>query len=179
MENNAVQLLAFLLDAHRRWTARDLAAEVGVCQKTVFHILYDILCYRKLARRWIHHEISEVQQWHRYVATQTLLDRYQREDDFLGRIVAADITWACSYEPNLKRQSNEWNHPGTSRPKKVRPTQCAVNVMFIMAYDIDGGNTAPCCTSKAEGNCSLLLHVPAGPPLSSAQEKTTVGGKEP
>ena len=35
------------------------------------------------------------------------LDRYQREDgDFLGRIVAMDETWARSYEPNSKCQSN-------------------------------------------------------------------------
>ncbi|KAJ4450046.1 hypothetical protein ANN_01453 [Periplaneta americana] len=67
------------------------------------------------------------------------LDWYQREgDDFLGRIVAMDKTWAHSYKPNLKRQSNEWKHPGSPRPKKVRPTQSAVKEMFIVAYDIDG-----------------------------------------
>ncbi|KAJ4436691.1 hypothetical protein ANN_16822 [Periplaneta americana] len=70
---------------------------------------------------------------------KALLHRYQREgDDFLGRIVAMDETWTCSYEPNLKRQSNEWKHPGSPRPKKVRPTQSAVKEMFIVAYDIDG-----------------------------------------
>ncbi|KAJ4438703.1 hypothetical protein ANN_14650 [Periplaneta americana] len=37
-----------------------------------------------------------------------------------------------------QRQSNEWKHPGSPRPKKVRPTQSAVKVMFIVAYDIDG-----------------------------------------
>ncbi|KAJ4444105.1 hypothetical protein ANN_05894 [Periplaneta americana] len=70
---------------------------------------------------------------------KALLHRYQREgDDFLGRIVAMDETWTRSYEPNLKRQSNEWKHPGSPRPKKVRPTQSAVKEMFIVAYDIDG-----------------------------------------
>ncbi|KAJ4443708.1 hypothetical protein ANN_05383 [Periplaneta americana] len=70
---------------------------------------------------------------------KALLHQYQREgEDFLGRIVAMDKTWTCSYEPNLKRQSNEWKHPGSPRPKKVRPTQSAVKEMFIMAYDIDG-----------------------------------------
>ncbi|KAJ4450955.1 hypothetical protein ANN_02390 [Periplaneta americana] len=71
---------------------------------------------------------------------KALLHRYQREDDdFLGRIVAMDETLTRSYEPNLKRQSNEWKHPGSPpRPKKVRPTQSAVKEMFIVAYDIDG-----------------------------------------
>ena len=70
----------------------------------MLHSLHDILRYRKLAARWIPHEISEVQQWHRYAVAQALLDRYQREgNDFLERIVAIDETWARSYEQNLKR----------------------------------------------------------------------------
>ena len=58
VENNAVQVLASLLDADRQWTASELAAEVGVCHKIMLHILHDILGYRKLAARWIPHEIS-------------------------------------------------------------------------------------------------------------------------
>ena len=42
------------------------------------------------------------------------------------------------------------------------------------------GNTAPHCTSKADGKPCIQLHVPASSPSSSAQEKTTtVGGREP
>ena len=95
VEKNTVQILASIFDTERRWTARELAVEVGVCHKTVLHILHDILGYRNLAARWIPHEISEVQQWHRYTVAQALLDRYQREcDNFLGRIVAMEETCA-------------------------------------------------------------------------------------
>ena len=53
-----------LLPCWTRWAARKLAAEIGVCNKTVLHILYDILGYRKHAARWIPHDLkfSEVQQ---------------------------------------------------------------------------------------------------------------------
>ena len=40
-----------------------VAAEVGVCHKTVLHILHDILGYRKIAAHWVPHTLSEVQQW--------------------------------------------------------------------------------------------------------------------
>ena len=56
VENNIFQLLASPLDADRRWTACELSAEVGVCQRTVLQILHDILDFRKR----ISHEISEV-----------------------------------------------------------------------------------------------------------------------
>ena len=114
VENHTVQLLASLLDADRRWTVRELAAEVGVCYKTVLHIVHGILSYCKLAVSWILHEISEMQQWHRYAVAQALLDLYQREgDNFLGIMVAMDESWARSYEPSLKC------HLGSPSPKKV------------------------------------------------------------
>ena len=65
VENNRLQRLVSLLDADRRWIERELVTEVGVCHKTMFHILHDILGYHRLSDRWIPHEISEVQQWYR------------------------------------------------------------------------------------------------------------------
>ena len=61
VENKLVQVLAFLLDTDRQWTARELAAEVGVCHKTVLHTLHHILGYSKFSACWIPHEIFEVQ----------------------------------------------------------------------------------------------------------------------
>ena len=91
----------------------------------------------RLPQTWILREISEIQEWHRYAVAKALLDRNQRERDFIGRIVVMNETWARSYEPNLKCQSNELKHPGSPRPKNMRRTQCAVKMMFIVAYDID------------------------------------------
>ncbi|KAJ4445128.1 hypothetical protein ANN_06929 [Periplaneta americana] len=69
---------------------------------------------------------------------------------------------AHTNQPNLKRQSNEWKHPGSSRPKKVRSTQSAVKVMFIAAYDIDGvilhHAVPPRQTAKADYYCRFLQH---------------------
>ena len=102
MEKNTAQLLASLLDTDRRWTAREFAAEVGVCHKTVLHILHDILGYRKFAARWISHEIFEVQQWHRYAVAHALLDRYKREyDDFLNE------SSLCT-KPGLALKNQTW-----------------------------------------------------------------------
>ncbi|KAJ4435479.1 hypothetical protein ANN_18095 [Periplaneta americana] len=65
-------------------------------------------------------------------------------------------------QPNLKRQSNEWKHPGSSRPKKVCPTQSAVKVMFIVVYDNDGvilhHAVPPRQTANADYYCRFLQH---------------------
>ena len=106
-----------------------------------------------------------------YAVAQALLEWYQREgNDFLRRIVAMDETWARSYELNLKRQSNEWKHSGSPRPKKVHPAQCALKVMFIEAYDkrVLLHHTVP---PRQTVKRYLLLQVPAAPLSSSAQKK--------
>ena len=169
-----------MVDADRRLAERELAEEVWVCHKTVLHILHDILGYRKLAARWILHEISEVQQWHRYAVAQVLLDRYQMEgDDFLGWIVAKDETWGCLYQPNLKRESNEWKHPGSSRPKEVRPIQFALKAILIVAYDTNEallhyGISLRQTANTATTACSCSTNF-----VQRSGETTTLGGEEP
>ena len=147
----------------------------------MLHILHNILGYRKLAACWITHEISKVQQWHRYAVEQDLLDQYQiKGNDFHGWIFTMVKTWAHTYKPNLKCQSNEWKHPDSPCPKKVHPTKCAVKMMFIVVYVTERVILHQYCTSKADGKRSLLLHVSAASTSSSAQEKTmTQGGTNP
>ena len=71
-------------------------------------------------------------------------------------------TWDRSYEPNLNRQSDEWKHPGSPRPKKVHLIQCAVKMMFIIAYDTDRvilhHAVHPRQTVNAAYYCTFLQH---------------------
>ena len=122
----------------------------------MLHSLHDILGYRKLGAHWIPHEISEVQQCHRCAVTQALLDRTKGK---VTIFLDESSLWARSYEPNLKRESNEWKHPSSPCPKKVCPTQCAVKVKFNVAYDIDG----VILHSKSEGKlCSITFVQSSG-----------------
>ncbi|KAJ4450854.1 hypothetical protein ANN_02285 [Periplaneta americana] len=126
VEDNTVQLLASLLDADRRWTARELAAEVG----------------------------SHRPCW---TGTKGKMTTFLDESSLWTKPGLAHTN-----QPNLKRQSNEWEHPGSSRPKKVRPTQSAVKVIFIVAFDIDGvilhHAVPPRQTENADYYCRFLQH---------------------
>src|SRR5258705_4248364 len=81
---------------------------------------------------------------------------------FLQRIVAIDETWARAYEPELKHQSNEWRHPGSSRPQKVRQEPSRVKVMLIVAYDYEGviltHDVPQGQTVNADYYCRFLQH---------------------
>ena len=74
----------------------------------VFRNVKKRLGMRKIASRWVPWDFTEAQRWLRYDAAQTHLQRYGRDDDaFLRSIIVLDETWARSYEPLLKRQSND------------------------------------------------------------------------
>jgi len=75
---------------------------------TVLHILKERLVMRKTASRWVLHDLMEMQKWLRYNAARNHLER--EGEAFLRHIITLDETWAKSYEPQLKRQSNEWRH---------------------------------------------------------------------
>src|ERR1043166_7500036 len=136
---DSVNEVSALLDIDRRWTIRELSNSVGLSHTTVLHILKKRLGMRKIASRWVPHALTEIQKWQRFEVARTHLSRYQEEGDtFVRRIVTLDETWARSYEPKLKRQSNEWRHYGSPRQTKFRTTPSCVKVMVILVYDCDG-----------------------------------------
>jgi len=67
------------------------------------------------------------------------LERYKKKGDaFLHRITALGGAWARAYEPEMKRQSNEWRHYGSPCKTKVRQNPSNAKVMVIFAYDSAG-----------------------------------------
>ena len=83
--------------------------------------------------------MTEAQRWIRYDAAQTHLERYGRDGNaFLILIIALDETWARSYEPQLKRQSNVWRPYGSPLKTRVRHTPTNVKGVVIHVYDCDG-----------------------------------------
>ncbi|KAJ4439293.1 hypothetical protein ANN_07414 [Periplaneta americana] len=95
----------------RNLTIRELAQDAGLALTTVLHILKNRLKMRKIASKWVPYDLTDMQKCQRYNASRTLLQRYEREGKvFLLRIITVDEICARSYEPQLKRQSDEWRH---------------------------------------------------------------------
>jgi len=56
-----VYALTALLDSDRRHTIFELARETGLAHTTVLHILKERLGMRKIASRWVPHDLTEMQ----------------------------------------------------------------------------------------------------------------------
>ena len=68
-----------------------------------------------------------------------MLNRYNNEgENFLRRIVTGDEIWVYHYEPESKRQSLEWKHPGSPVTKKFKIQASAGKVMLTFFWDQNG-----------------------------------------
>ncbi|PNF36497.1 hypothetical protein B7P43_G15880 [Cryptotermes secundus] len=68
-----VYALSTLLESDQRHTIHELARETGLVHTTVLHILKECLGMRKIASRWVLHDLTEVQKWQ---AVADLFDRW-------------------------------------------------------------------------------------------------------
>ena len=125
------------------WTTRELAAEFGVCHKTVLHILHDILGYRELADRWIPHEISEcnngtAMQPHRPCWTGTK-----------GKVKTSFDESSLWTKPGLAHKNQTWNanQMNGSIPVLLVRRKCCKGDVGCHVW----GNTAARYTPKADG----------------------------
>ena len=67
-----VYALTALLDSERRHTIGELAR---LAHTTVLHILKERLGMRKIASRWVPHDLTEMQKWLRYDAARNHFER--------------------------------------------------------------------------------------------------------
>jgi len=78
-------------------------------------------------------------QEHRKTVAQELLNQHHLErDDFLKNTVTGDKSWVHHYDPENKRQSMEYCHPGSLSLKKFKTVPSAKNIMLTIFWDARG-----------------------------------------
>jgi hypothetical protein len=76
---------------------------------------------------------------HRKTVAQELLNRYHiKGDDFLNNIATGDESWVQHYDPENKRQSMEYCHPGSPSVKKIRTVPSVKEAMLTIILDARG-----------------------------------------
>jgi histone-lysine N-methyltransferase SETMAR len=123
----------------RRITLRELGDILGVSQTTAHTILRDYLHMRKVCARWIPRLLTPEQLEYRAFVCEQWKQRYSEEgDDFLKKIVTCDESWIHFYDPETKRQSQQWIGPNSPKPKKCKSIKSAQKVMILVFFDYQG-----------------------------------------
>ena len=56
----------------------------------------------------------------------------------LDALVTCDESWIYCYEPETKRQSSQWKHAGSPRPKKARQSKSTHKLFMVPFFDSTG-----------------------------------------
>ena len=63
--------------------------------------------------------LTKDQKRSRLDISRYLLSRYEDDpEEFMDRVVTQDETWVHHFDPESKKQSMQWKHPGS--PPKIR-----------------------------------------------------------
>lgn len=161
-----VNSVAVLIAEDPRQTCDNIAYTLGISHASVHKILTEHLGKRKVAAKFVPHDLTNDQKLNRvHVATSLLLRFFHEGMDFLHRIVAVDETWVHCYEPEMKRQSAEWRGPEEGRPIKFLQSASTLKQMMIFAYSTQkiliSDRVPPGASVNKEYYCGFLARLRA------------------
>ncbi|EGI60232.1 PREDICTED: putative uncharacterized protein FLJ37770 [Acromyrmex echinatior] len=107
-----------VLRSDRRLSIQYVADTLNMSTCAVHEIVTENLQMRKVCAKIVPKVLTEDQKELRVSRCQELLDLIQKEPDFLNSVVTGDETWMFEYDPESKRQSNEWHSKYPPAPRK-------------------------------------------------------------
>jgi len=118
--DNNVDIVGALVWSDRRLTVRMIASELNLNHTMVHQILTDELAMKKLCAKFVPKNLTIEQKDNQKDVCLNLLERIQRDRNFLKNVITDDETWIFEYDPETKRQSKEWHTSASPHPKKAR-----------------------------------------------------------
>jgi hypothetical protein len=99
-----------LLYEDNNWGTENYAHVLGISSSTVKCMLKEMGA-KKIAARWVPHELNPAQKVSRVKICEEHLKRYKADPEMLKRIIAIDETWVRSYDPRDRESSKQWRLP--------------------------------------------------------------------
>jgi len=93
------------------YTEEEFATELNVSQATISRMLTE-LGARKIAARWIPHELNIGNKQTRIDVCKELLEMYKANPECLDRIITIDESWLRGYDPQDAQSAKRWCLPG-------------------------------------------------------------------
>jgi histone-lysine N-methyltransferase SETMAR len=122
----------------RRLKTKEISASCGLSKTMVLRILHNHLGVKKVSARWVPKLLSVVQKQRRVeYCTEYLTLCEGQEKEVIESIVRGDDTMVLYHDPLSKRESMEWRHLGSPRPK-AKATQSRKKITATIFWDCHG-----------------------------------------
>ena len=101
--DNNVEIVRALVRSDRRLTVRMIASELNLNHTTVHQILTEELAMKKVCAKFVPKNLTIEHKENRMDVCLHLLERNQRNRNFLKNVITGDETWIFEYDPETKR----------------------------------------------------------------------------
>ena len=122
----------------RGWSVAQLSLEVNVPPTSLWRILTEDLCLKKIMGKFVPHLLSEDQKMARLNICHDNLIRLRRHPNLLHKTLAIDESWVKLYSPPRKDQNRHWLESGEQAPSVVADELRTPKRMLILAMDFKG-----------------------------------------
>jgi len=102
----------------RRLTVRMIASELNLNHTTIHRILTQELAMKKLCAKFVPKNLTIEKKDNRKDVCLHLLERIQRDKNFLKNVITGDETWIFEYDPEKKDKVRNGTHLHHHGPKK-------------------------------------------------------------
>ena len=122
----------------RRVSIETIGTKFDVSVGTVRTIIHEQLKMRKICAKFVPRVLSEEQKERRHNDSREMVEFIDLDPEVLEALVTCDESWIYCYDPESKRQSFQWKHAGSPRPKKARQGKFTQKLMMIPFFDSKG-----------------------------------------
>ena len=126
------------MDKDRYVSIERISEQFDVSVGTVHTIIREELKMRKICAKFIPRVFREDQKERKCHDSREMVELINSDPAVLDALVTCDESWIYSYEPETKRQSSQWKHAGSPRPKKARQSKSTHKLLMIPFFDSTG-----------------------------------------
>ena len=119
------------VDKDHRVSIETISAQFDVSVGTVHTIIREELKMRKICAKFVPRVLREDQKERRCHDSREMVELINSDPAVLDALVTCDESWIYSYDSETKKQSSEWKHAGSPRPKKVRQSKSTHKLLMI------------------------------------------------
>ena len=126
------------MDKDRCVSIETLSAQFYVSVGTVHTIIREELKMWKIYAKFVPRVLREDQKERRCHDSRDMVELINSDPAVLDALVTCDESRIYCYDPETKRQSSQWKHAGSPRPKKARQSKSTHKLLMIPFFDSTG-----------------------------------------
>ena len=126
------------MDNDRHVSIETISAEFDVSVGTVHTIIRGELKMQKICAKFIPRVLREDQKERPGHDSREMVELINSDPAVLDALVTCNESWIYCYGPETKKQSSQWKHADSPRPKKARQIKSTHKLLTIPFLDITG-----------------------------------------